>query len=294
MRTRDLFDLLLLSVLWGAAYLFTRAAAPAFGPVPLVALRLGMAALLLAPLLAWRGHFAALAAHPWPLLMLGLPLTAVPFVLITFASLHLTAGMVAMLNATAPLFAALLGHFVLHERLGAWRTAGLMVGFAGVAALVWGNASFKTTHGAAAVAAVLAASAIWGASAHFARRRLAGVDSMAITVGSLASAGLALAPAAAWAWPAHGPSLRAWSEVCFLGIASSGLGFLLYFRLLRRIGPVRAMSVTFLNPVVALISAAAYLGEAITWPMAAAGAVVLIGTAMTLGLIGRRPPGAPA
>ena len=79
----------------------------------------------------------------------------------------------------------------------------------------------------------------------------------------------------------------------FLGVASSGLGFLIYFRLLRRIGPVRAMSVTFLNPVVAVISGALYLGEGVSLQMLAGGAVVLLGTALTLGLVGpdsRREP----
>jgi drug/metabolite transporter (DMT)-like permease len=286
MRARDVTDLLLLSVLWGAAYLFTRAAAPAFGPVPLVALRLGLAALLLFPLLVWRGHATALREHPLPLLMLGLPFTALPFVLLTFSALHLTAGLVALLNATAPLFAALIAHFVLRERLGAWRAAGLLIGFAGVAGLMWGHASIKSSQGTLAVAAVLGTSLIWACGAHYTRRRLGGVDAMAITVGSLAAASLALAPVAAISWPAELPGVRAWVEVAFLGVASSGLGFLLYFRLLRRIGPVRAMSVTFLNPAVAMVSAAWYLGEAITWPTVAGGVVVLIGTAMSLGLLG--------
>ena len=91
----------------------------------------------------------------------------------------------------------------------------------------------------------------------------------------------------AWAdWPVQSPPPRAWAELVFLGVASSGLGFLIYFRLLRRIGPVRAMSVTFLNPVVAVISGALYLGEGVSLQMLAGGAVVLLGTALTLGLIG--------
>lgn len=287
MRARDVIELLLLSVLWGAAYLFTRAAAPAFGPAPLVATRLGLAAMLLLPLLAWRHQLGALRTHPRELLWLGLPLTALPFVLLTYSALHLTAGLVAMLNATAPLFAALVARYVFGERLGAWRSAGLVIGFAGVALLMWGSASFKTTDGMLAVAAVLASSVIWAGGAHFTRRRLAGVDTMAITVGSLATASLALSPLAAASWPVVPPGTRAWAEVVFLGVASSGLGFLMYFRLLRRIGPVRAMSVTFLNPVVALLSAAWYLGEPITLQTVAGGTVVLVGTAMSLGLIGR-------
>jgi drug/metabolite transporter (DMT)-like permease len=286
MRPRDLAELLLLSLLWGAAYLFVRAAVPAFGPAPLVVLRLGLAAVLLLPVLLLRGGLRTLRAHPRQLLVLGVPFTAVPFLLLAYASLHITAGLVAVLNATAPLFAALIAHYLLKERLGAWRALGLVIGFAGVGVLMWGSVSFKTGSGLFAVLAVLGTSTFWGIGANYTRKHLAGADALVITVGSLLAASLFLAPFAWATWPSENPSARAWAEVVFLGVASSGLGFLLYFRLLRRIGPVRAMSVTFLNPVVAMLSGWLYLGEAITLQMLAGGAVVLLGTALSLGMLG--------
>ena len=286
MRPRDLAELLLLSLLWGAAYLFVRAAVPAFGPAPLVMLRLGLAAVLLLPVLLLRGGLPTLRAHPRQLLVLGVPFTAVPFLLLAYASLHITAGLVAVLNATAPLFAALIAHYLLKERLGAWRALGLVIGFAGVGVLMWGSVSFKTGSGLFAVLAVLGTSTFWGIGANYTRKHLAGADALVITVGSLLAASLFLAPFAWATWPSENPSARAWAEVVFLGVASSGLGFLLYFRLLRRIGPVRAMSVTFLNPVVAMLSGWLYLGEAITLQMLAGGAVVLLGTALSLGMLG--------
>jgi len=294
MRTRDVVELLLLSVLWGAAYLFMRAAVPAFGPAPLIALRMAIAVAVLAPLLLWRGGSAQLRVHPVALLVLGVPFTALPFLLLGFAAQHLTAGLLSVLNATAPLFAALLAHFAFHERLGLWRSAGLVIGFAGVALLTAGSVSFRSTHGLLAVGAVLITSALWSVGANFTRRRLGGIDNLALTVGSLAVAALALTPMALAAWPAQTPPLRAWLEVIFLGVASSGLGFLLYYRLLRRIGTVRAMSVTFLNPVVALISGALYLDEVITLQTLAGAAVVLVGTALSLGLWPGRPVTQPA
>jgi drug/metabolite transporter (DMT)-like permease len=295
MRPQDLAELLLLSLLWGAAYLFVRAAVPEFGPAPLVVLRLGIAALMLLPLLLLRGGWPVLRAHPLQLLVLGIPFTALPFMGLAWASLHITAGLVAVLNATAPLFAALVAHHVFKERLGPWRAFGLVVGFTGVGVLMWGSASFKTGSGVLAMAAVLGTSMLWGLGANYARRHLAGVESLVMTVGTLLAASVFLTPFALHDWPQHNPSPRAWAEIAFLGIASSGLGFLLYFRLLRRIGPVRAMSVTFLNPVVAIVSGAAYLGEEVTLQMLAGGAVVLTGTALSLGLIGPKaqPAAAP-
>lgn len=286
MRTRDLVELLLLSLLWGAAYLFMRSAVPAFGPAPLVALRLGLAAFMLLPLLLWRGGLPTMRAHPWALLVLGIPFTALPFLMLAYASQHLTAGLVSVLNATSPLFAALVAHQFAKEHLGRWRVLGLLIGLLGVVGLMWGSASFKTGDGRLAVAAVLAGSVAWGFGSHHTRKHLAGADAMVITVGSLLAATAVLAPFAWAGWPVQSPPPRAWAELVFLGVASSGLGFLIYFRLLRRIGPVRAMSVTFLNPVVAVISGALYLGEGVSLQMLAGGAVVLLGTALTLGLIG--------
>ncbi len=284
MQRRDLGELLLLSILWGAAYLFMRAAVPAFGPAPMIALRMAIATAVLLPLLAWRGGLGQLRVHPVALLVQAVAFTALPFLMLGFAAQHLTAGLLAVLNATAPLFAALLAHFAFHERLGRWRSAGLVIGFGGVLLLTAGSVSFGSAGGVLAVGAVLLTSALWAVGANFTRHKLGGMDSLALTVGSMAVASLALAPLAATTWPTTPPPLRAWIEVAFLGVASSGLGFLLYYRLLRRIGPVHAMSVTFLNPVVALVAAALYLGEAISWQTVAGAAVVLVGTALSLGM----------
>jgi len=235
----------------------------------------------------------ALLAHPWQLAMLGVPYTALPFMFLGYASLHITAGLIAVLNATAPLFAALMAHYVLKERLGSWRASGLVIGFAGVVILMWGSGTFRSSSGILAVLAVLATSLTWGLGAHYARKHLASVDAMVVTVGSLMAASVFLAPFAWASWPTKTPGLRDWCEVIFLGVASSGLGFLLYFRLLRRIGPVRAMSVTFLNPVVAMASAALYLGEEVTLQMLAGSSVVLLGTVLSLGLVGPPPKLSP-
>jgi drug/metabolite transporter (DMT)-like permease len=294
MRPRDVIELLLLSLLWGGAYLFTRAAVPAFGPAPLVSMRLGIAALILLPIVALRGGWPQLRANPRALFMVGVPFTALPFMLMTWGALHITAGLSAVLNATAPMFAALVAHFVLKERLGAWRAGGLLLGFCGVLVLMSsGNVSLKTAEGPLAVLAVLGTAMIWSVGANYTRRKMVGIDAMVTTAGSLALASLFLAPLAWATWPSTPPTARAWAEMAFLGLFSSGLGMWMYFRLLRRIGAVRAMSVTFLSPLVAMVSGAWYLGEALTLQMLAGCAVVLLGTALSLGLI-RRPVAAAA
>jgi drug/metabolite transporter (DMT)-like permease len=294
MRATHVAQLVLLSLLWGGAYLFMRASAPAFGAMPMVFLRMALASLLvLLPLTLWRGGFGAIRRNARGIVVFGAVFTALPFAGLGWSALSLSAGMLAVLQSAAPLFAAIVGRLWLGERIGPARALGLAIGFAGVALLTWDRIGVREQAGLA-ILATLAVTLMWGVSSHYARSRLAGVDPLAMTTGSLGVAALALAPFAWASWPAADPGAKAWAEVVFLGIASSGAGFLLYFRLLRAIGPVRATSVTFLNPIVAMAGATLYLGEPVTLRMALGCAVILAGTSLTLGLWPRRAPAAAA
>jgi drug/metabolite transporter (DMT)-like permease len=300
---RHVAELLVLSLLWGAAYLFTRSAVPEFGPVTLIAVRMGIAAVLLLPVLAHRGGLPLLRRHAGLFALQGTAFTALSFVLIAWSALTLSAGLTAILNATAPMFGAVVAWAWLGERIGPWRMAGLAVGMAGVTILVWGKASLRLDADSLAVTMAvlcgLGSSVVWGMAANFSRVKMAGIDPLALTVGTMLAASIALTPFAiaewqgVWAAPRSGlPGLRAWLEAAFLGVASSGLGMLMYFRLLREVGTVPTMSVTFLNPLVAIVSGALYLGEAITLQTLLGCAVVLAGTALSAGLI-RPAAGAP-
>jgi len=294
MRAAHVAQLLLLSLLWGGAYLFMRSAAPAFGAMPMIFLRMALASLLvLLPLTLWRGGFGTMRRHWREIAVFGLAFTAVPFAGLGWAALSISAGMLAVLQSSAPIFAAIVAAVWLRERITPVRATGLAVGLAGVALLVWDKIGVRESAGLA-ILVTLAVTVLWGVSSNYARVRLAGVDALSLTTGSIGVSALALAPFAWFDWPAHDPGPRAWVEVAFLGVASSGFGFMLYFRLLRAIGAVRATSVTFLNPLVAMASAAVYLGEPVTGRMVAGCAVILAGTALTLGLVplpGRRAPG---
>lgn len=287
MSLRAIPELLLLAILWGSAYLFTRAAVPEFGPVPLVALRFAIASCLLVPVMIMRGGLPTLWQHKHRFALLGLAFTAAPFLIIGFSAQYLGAGLLAILNATAPLFGAIVATFWVGERMSFMRGVGLVIGFAGVVVLVWGNASMADG-GLMAVGLMLIVSLLWAFAANYTRLRLRDVDPVVTTAANTLVAMLAVLPVAVLQWPETMPSTRAWTELVFLGCASSAGGMLLYFRLLRSIGTVPTMSVTFLSPVVALVSGAFYLGEAITLQIVVGGAIVLVGTALVLGLIPRK------
>lgn len=298
MRQRDLAELLLLGALWGASFLFMRLGAVDFGPLALVFVRVTGAALLLLPWLALQGHLGALRRHWRPIAVVGLLNSALPFAFFTMAALVLSAGMMAVLNATAPIWGALVARLWLGQRMAAARWAGLVIGLAGVVGLVWGKADLQPgSHGispALGFVACLAAAMLYGVAANYSRQRLAGVPPMAVAAGSQCSAALLLALPAVWAWPAPNPSATAWGAAAMLALVCTGLAYALYFRLIARAG-ASAISVTFLIPGFAMLWGWLFMAETPSAGMLVGCGVVLLGTALSTGLLTwppktKRPP----
>ena len=289
MKALDLFELLALAALWGASFLFMRLGAAEFGPVALSALRVGLATLVLLPLLLWHGQARLLRTHWRAIAVVGVANSALPFVLFSVAALALNAGLSSIFNATAPLWGALIAWAWLGERLTRGRVAGLAIGFAGVLVLAWDKASWQPgEHGvsaAIAIAACLAATLCYGFAANYAKRRLSGVAPLAVATGSQLAASLALALPALWLWPAAAPGARAWASVAGLALLCTALAYLLYFRLIAHVGPARAITVTFLVPLFAVLWGALFLAETLTPAMALGCAVILLGTALTTGVL---------
>ena len=291
MKSQDLVELLALAALWGASFLFMRLGAADFGPVALAALRVGLAALVLLPLLWQRGQMAALRGHWRPIAVVGVINSALPFVLFGMAALAINAGLSSIFNATAPLWGALIAWAWLGERLSRVRVFGLALGFAGVLWLAWDKASFKPgEHGVSAglaIAACLAATLFYGFGANYTKRRLGGVPPLAVATGSQLAAALVLALPAWWLWPAAPPSAIAWGSVIGLALPCTALAYLLYFRLIAHVGAARAITVTFLIPVFGLLWGAMFLGEALTLAMMLGCTVIVFGTALTTGVLRR-------
>jgi len=293
MRRRDLADLLALAALWGASFLFMRVGAAEFGPLALAFVRVAGASLLLLPLLWWQGQAAALRQHWRPLLVVGLVNSALPFALYALAALALSTGLLSIFNATSPLWGALIAWVWLGDRPGAARSFGLLIGFAGVAWLSVGKADLKADASGVSptlgIAACVAATALYGFGANYTRRAAAAVPPLAVAAGSQLAAALLLAPLALAAWPVTPPSARAWAAASLLALLCTGLAYILYFRLIARVGPARAISVTFLIPAFAALWGFVFLREVPTAEMLAGCAVILLGTALATGVL--RLPG---
>ncbi len=283
MTNRDRFELLILGVIWGASFLFMRIAAPEFGAVALVEIRLLVAALFLVGVLAIRGNLATLRGSAAPMAFVGVFSSALPFVLFAYATLYVTAGTAAVLNASAPLFGALVAYLWLKDNLTPARILGLAIGFGGVLLLAWDKISFNGGGTTLAILAGLAASLSYGIGVNYTKRKLGHVAPLTAAAGSLIAATLILLPLALARWPSVAPSLKSWLSVIALGVICTGIAYYFYFRLISRIGPAKAISVTYLVPVFGMLWGLIFLQEAITVGMIVACGVILLGTALATG-----------
>jgi len=297
MKPRDLGDLVLLAAIWGSSFLFMRLVVPAFGPVGLAFVRVSGAALVLLPLMLLRGEGALLRRHWRALFVLGLTNSALPFLCFGYAAYTLPAGLAAIFNAATPLSTALIAWAWLGTPLTRWRSLGLALGFAGVAGLAayksLGTGSLQALQfdrpTALAIGACLLGTLLYGHAASHARRYLPGVPSMVMAAGTQLAAAAALALPALLTWPAVMPGARDWAAAAALAVLASGVAYILYFRLLTRVGSTQAASVTFLVPVFASGWGALVLAEPVTLPMLLGGGVIIAGTTLVLGLWPRPP-----
>jgi drug/metabolite transporter (DMT)-like permease len=294
MGTRDLIDLVVLGAIWGASFLFMRIAVPEFGAIPLIAARVGIAAVFLLAVLSRRSGLRDLHRNAARLALLGAINSAIPFSLFAFAVLSVTAGFASVLNATTPLFGALVAFVWLRDRPAPIRIAGLIVGFTGVLVLVWGRLSVKDDgSGALAVVAGLTAALLYGIAANYTKRQLGGVDSLVIATGSLVAATVFLVPLAVLYWPPAQPSFTSWVSAALLAIICTGIAYILYFRLLNRVGPSKTLAVTYLIPVFGVLWGRLFLDEPVTASMIVGCSVILLGITLANGILpGARGPAA--
>ena len=286
------FDYLMLAALWGASFLFMRIGAAEFGPLATAWTRVWIATLFLFPLMLWQGHWI-LFKSKWKLILgFGVFNSALPFALFAYAVMHISTGLSAILNASVPLFAAVVAWIWLGDRLNHWRIAGLFIGFLGVTLLASDQTSF---HNAAnpdastwgqytAIAACLLATLCYAISGSFTKKHMPNLPPLVSATGSQLGASMALAIPAVWALPEALPSTQAWLSLIMLGVACTGVAYILYFRLINRAGPAKALTVTFLIPVFALIYGVVFLNETVTLSMVFLGMVVVLGTAMSSGI----------
>ena len=285
LKLTELGELIALGAIWGASFLFMRTATPEFGAIALVVLRTGIAALVLFPALLMARKYLDLKQHWWAILVVGLINTAIPFTLFSYATVHLGAGFGSILNATAPMFGAVIAFIWLKDSLSNMAIIGLFVGFCGVAVISAERSGIELELAWLPIGAALAATCAYGLAACFTKKHLGGVSTLAIATGSQAFAALALIPLVFFNLPEKMPSTSAWLQVLTLGVLCTAVAYILYFRLIANIGAARAITVAYLVPVFGVLWGIIFLGEVLTPMMILGASLILVGVAMTTGLI---------
>ena len=260
MAIKHVVALLILAAIWGGSFIFMRVAAPEFGIYVLVAIRTLLATCVLLPILIIMGGVRQIYRYWVPIALVGMANTAVPFVLFNYSSLHLEAGVNAILNATAPMFGALFAWLWLGDKLTKSAITGLAVGFVGVAIISQqklgeGDISFLP------IVTALLATMGYGLAASMMKKWLQGVKPLVVATGSQALATVMLAPFALATLPDTMPSLNAWFNAIALAVAGTGIAYILYFKLIADIGPAKAITVAYLVPLFGIIWGIIFLRE---------------------------------
>jgi drug/metabolite transporter (DMT)-like permease len=285
MTTRPLIELPLLAAIWGASFLFMKVGGPEFGPVLFMAIRTLIASLLLVVLLILKKQLTFLLDHKKDIFIVGLMNTAIPFVLFGWATLTLTAGSTSVLNATTPMFGAIVAVIWLKDKLNTSAIMGLIIGFIGVYFLMFDKLNTPNSNVILPMLAVMLASLFYGVSANYTKKYLSNVKPLVLAAGSQLAATIVLLPLSMMFLPKKLPSIEAINSVVVLGIVCTGFAYIIFFRLISALGPTKAISVTYLIPAFGLFWGAVFLNEMITSTMLFGCGLILFGVALTTGLI---------
>lgn len=277
MRAADVARLVALAAIWGAAFLFMRIAAPAIGPAATADLRMLIGGTALAAYLSFTGFDAHWRRWWRYYAVIGALNSAAPFLLYAYSALELSVGLMAVINATSPMWGALLSALILRERLSAGRIAGLLLGIGGVA-LVTGP---QGTAAWLAIAAALGAAFCYGLTGVVLRRWGRDTSARGTAVGTQLMGGVLLLPLLA-ASPPPIPGIGVVTSMLALGLVCGALAYVLYFRLIADIGATGALTVTYLIPIFGVLWGALFLDEALSAAMIAGALVVIAGTVLVL------------
>ena len=291
MSIKNLIELVMLAAIWGASFMFMRIATPEFGAIALIEVRVLVASLFLLPI--WylreaRKQSDQVKTHLTPLFVVGMLNSAVPFVLFAYSTLHITGGFSSILNATAPIWGAVVAWVWLRKTLSFSGVLGLALGLAGVAILVSRSISFSMTGVSLGILAGLFAAFLYGIAANYTSEKLDSVSPLSIATFSQVAATLMLLVPAIYFFPEQPISTLSWLSVIALGVVCTGLAYTLYFRLIANVGSTRAITVTFLIPIFGSFWGAVFIDEQITIEMVIGSAVILFGTALVTGVVSPR------
>jgi drug/metabolite transporter (DMT)-like permease len=267
-----------LGIIWGLPYFFIKIAVQEVPPLALAFSRVALASMILLPIAWRRGALRSLGTRKAAIVAFGLVEFAIPFSLISLGERWISSSVTGILIAMVPLSIALIQHFFgIREALGAWRIAGLAIGFIGVAALL-GTGPISGVLGWAGVGCMLVSTLCYAVGPLIIQRHLHDLDSIGPLAASLGVASIILLIPAAVEIPSGLPSVNALASIAVLGIICTAVAMLLMFYLVLHAGASRATVITYINPVVATLLGVLVLDEHLGIGGFIAFALILLGS----------------
>lgn len=289
MTKGDIIRLLLLGAIWGSSFLFMRVLAPAIGPLMTVEIRLLISGLALLAGFAAFGYNFEVKKYWKQYAIIGAINCVVPFNLYAYASLHIPASCMAILNSTTPMFGVIFSALWLGDKLTPNKILGLLMGSSGVALVAGAGATAAgiDSHYIPASIACLIGSACYAIAVIYIKRHAQGIKPVGVATCSQLAAVIILLPTFAAFPPIAQFTPAIIGCLLMLSLVCSAIAYLLYFRLVES-GASKALTVTFLVPGFGMVWGALFLNEQVTPAMLAGCVLILLGTASVVGLF-RKP-----
>ncbi|HET9810538.1 MAG TPA: EamA family transporter [Sphingomicrobium sp.] len=267
MNRGDWTILIALALIWGGAFFFISVAVHSVPPLTYVWLRLTIAAVGLWAFVWWKGEKLGLPRGVWgSILLLSLLNNVIPFALFGWGQTHIASGLASILNATTPIWGVAVAHlFTTDERMTPAKTAGVALGFAGVATMIGPALLANVGTDALAQLACVAASLSYALAAVWARRyKGMGLRPLSVTTGQLTAGAAIMLPVVLIVdqpWSNALPTVGAWGAIAALALVCTAFAYVLYFRLIDSAGATNALLVTLLVPPTAILLGALFLDE---------------------------------
>lgn len=270
-----------LAAVWGASFMFMRVGVPEFGAYAFGGLRVGIAGLVLLPLLLKPKRFAEYKANWLKLSAIGVLSTATPFMLFSFAAYQISAGVLSVINASVPVMTGLIAHFFFQDYLSRQQFIGLIVGVAGVVLLVSDGLQGESQTWWA-FAAALGACLCYALSSNLAKRYLSDISPMTTASSGLLASGVVMLPILIWHFPQTTVSPLAWGAAISIAVLSTAVAMIIFYYILQTAGPTKTVTVTLFIPLFGIFWGVLLLGETVSSNMLLGTVVILSGTALTI------------
>lgn len=274
--------LITLSAIWGSSFIFMRILAPVFGAAGTASLRLLIASLFLIILFKLTNYKINWKRDSKLLFLFGIINSAIPFYLYSYAALHIPASLSVIINAMSPMFGALFAALLLNDRLTSYKIAGLLMGTVGVGLMSGSKALPEKPEAILALIACLLAATCYGLGSTFVKKYGSHLESRSLAAGSQLFAGISLIPFFIFHKFEASISFNIILMLLVFGILCSAIAYLIYYRIIKNLGPTKALTVTFLMPVFGVVWGKVFLGEPIYATTLISGLIILMGTFLVM------------